>query len=96
MIHRCVVCDFSDARGLTRFALRSGEACFLCGTHALMAERSGVAYISPHALGEALRDRRSGDRRLAAQDELADSLARAFIAEKRERHDRRAFAMVLT
>jgi hypothetical protein len=56
----------------------------------MMAERAGVAYISPHALSEALRDRRLGDRRMTSQDELADGLARAFIAEKRERCDRRA------
>jgi hypothetical protein len=90
MIHSCIVCDFSDARGLTRFALPSGEACQLCGTHALMAQRSGVAYISSQALIEALRERRSADRRTGSQDELAHRLACAFITEKRERCDRRA------
>ncbi len=58
-----------------------------------MAERVGVSYISTHALKEALRDRRTSDRRAGHQDELAESLAVAFIAEKRERHDRRAATM---
>ncbi len=92
MSHRCIVCDLSDARALTRFTFRSGEHCFLCGTHALMAERAGVSYISTNALKEALRERRAGNRRSAHQDELAESLARAFNGEKRERSDRRALA----
>ena len=55
-----------------------------------MAERSGVSYISTHALREALRERRSNDRRHVTQDELAESLSIAFINERRERKDRRA------
>jgi hypothetical protein len=89
----CTVCGLSDARALTEIRLADGSRPTVCGTHALIAQRSpGLANVA--ALCAAAADRRDRTRRGKASDLSADSLSAqltdAFAGGRRKSVDRRA------
>jgi hypothetical protein len=88
---RCAVCGLEDARALVDVVLvrAGGVRVTLCGTHALVHQRTGERARSVHELCAFTRDRRERDRRARELDELAASLTAAFAGERRSR-DRRA------
>lgn len=81
----------SDARGLVGVALPDGTTLTLCGTHDLMHRRAGAPATSVAELRALLNDRRDSDRRAyrGEVDELAASLAAAFVRDRRGQ-DRRS------
>ena len=88
----CAVCGLSDARALTEIRLADGNRPTVCGTHALIAQRTpGLADLS--ALGREARDRRDRSRRGLAGDLSHDSLSAgltdAFAGGRRQSGDRR-------
>ena len=89
----CVVCGLSDARALTEIRLADGSRPTVCGTHALVAQRTpGLASVA--ALCEAAADRRDRHRRGKPGDLSADALSAglndAFAGGRRQAADRRA------
>jgi hypothetical protein len=89
----CAVCGLSDARALTEIRLADGSRPTVCGTHALIAQRTpGLSNVA--ALCEAAAERRDRHRRGKANDLSADSLSAqlsdAFAGGRRKSADRRA------
>ena len=86
----CVVCEMSDARGLSTTRLSTGEIVIVCGIHELMHKRSSKTAGTRAELRAMFRDRRrSYDRRSLQIDELGAQLSEAFSDEKRASNDRR-------
>jgi hypothetical protein len=90
---KCAVCEIDDARALVDVVLQGarGPRVTVCGTHALMHERTGSRAKSVDELRALVEDRRERVRRAHEIDELAASLTDAFSAERR-RKERRAQA----
>ncbi len=86
----CSVCGFADRRGLVEVTLKSGARFTLCGTHALMHERSTNVAATPEHARALLSERRSQARRHVYADELAEALSLAFTNDRRKASDRRA------
>lgn len=85
----CAVCKLSDARGLVVVRLgRDDRGVTLCGTHAVIYERSGARAKSVEELAAIVRDRRARVRRAREHDELASMLSDAFSGERRRRERR--------
>jgi hypothetical protein len=89
----CAVCGLTDARALTEIRLADGSRPTVCGTHALIANRTpGLADLS--ALCQAAMDRRDRSRRGTASDlshdALSAQLSDAFAGGRRKSADRRA------
>jgi hypothetical protein len=85
--HSCAVCGSSDSRTLSSTALASGALVIVCGSHAVAHARAGRSAGSVSELRAMLVERRAAnDRRdayVGETDELAQSLAAAFNAERR-------------
>ena len=78
------MCGLRDARLLTKVALEAGADATLCGSHALLHDRSGRTAKTPAELRATLGERRSYDRRATGEgDELAERLAAAFTRDRR-------------
>jgi hypothetical protein len=86
----CSVCGASDQRALVEVVLSDGGLATLCGSHALIYNRSGIEAPSARALRELLRDRRGRWERRQDGDELGLALTQAFSDERREADRRRA------
>jgi hypothetical protein len=80
---RCSVCGADDERALVEVTLAGGAPATLCGSHALMHERSGCAQRSISELRASLGERRARSDRRQEGDELGTALAAAFNSEKR-------------
>ncbi len=87
---RCSVCGARDERALVKVLLDGGATVTLCGSHALMHQRSGHGQRSVAELRASLSDRRGRDDRRHDGDELGAALAAAFGSEKRGAQRRRA------
>jgi hypothetical protein len=87
---RCAVCGSRDERALTQVSLVGGTAVTLCGSHALMHQRSGQGQSTVSELRASLSERRDRDDRRNDGDELGALLAAAFGREKRGAQRRRA------
>jgi len=79
----CVVCGESDARALLEVTLGSGASVILCGSHALIFQRSGSTATSLDALRRTLGERRGRRDRRQTRDELGEALASAFRTDNR-------------
>ncbi len=81
----CAVCAASDPRALVSVDLANEPFVTLCGSHELMHRRSGFVARTVTELRSAVGDRRGTDRRggPGEVDELAESLTRAFMRERR-------------
>jgi hypothetical protein len=86
----CCVCDSNDGRALVQVVLTSGRSVTLCGSHALMQQRSGCTAASEAELRAMLRDRRGRNERRGAVDELGAALTAAFSGERRGEQRRRS------
>jgi len=76
-----------DGRGLVDVVLPGGVPVMLCGSHALMHERTvrtaaTVAELRAR-VGERRGTRRRGGHEIGEVDELAESLSSAFAGERR-------------
>ncbi len=89
---RCVVCGHADQRALETTRLARGEIVVVCGTHALMHERSERKADSARELRAMLRERRESSRRQPIPDELGARLIEAFSrpSNRRASNDRRS------
>jgi hypothetical protein len=85
--HSCVVCGSSDSRTLSSTALASGAVVIVCGSHAVAHARATRSAGTVGELRAMLAERRGKKGRRDAlpleTDELAQSLASAFNAERR-------------
>jgi hypothetical protein len=80
---QCSVCGVDDGRALVDVRLRGGSPAILCGTHALMHERSGATARTASELRRKLGDRRDRADRRHEGDELGMRLVTAFNRERR-------------
>jgi hypothetical protein len=79
----CCVCGASDARILVEVTLDGGANATLCGSHALMHQRTGTKARSEAELKTALADRRGRRDRRQVGDELGAALTAAFQSARR-------------
>jgi hypothetical protein len=83
------VCGAADARALSEVALAGGTRVTLCGSHALMLQRSATPASTEGDLRRLLRDRRGRRDRRQDRDELGEALTAAFHGDRRS-DDRRS------
>jgi hypothetical protein len=79
----CSVCGAGDARALAEVLLTGGTRTTLCGSHALMLQRSATPASSEADLRRLLRDRRGRRDRREDRDELGEALSAAFQLDRR-------------
>jgi hypothetical protein len=84
----CCVCGNSDARALADVELE-GARTVLCGSHALMYQRSSTTSRSESELRALLRERRDRRDRRQDGDELGAALTAAFSNDRRGADRRR-------
>lgn len=88
----CAVCGTTDARVLVMSELQGGVGVTLCGSHAVMLNRTKEPCRTLNELRAALAERRGNARRAEGEgDELAERLAAAFTRDRR-RTERRGQA----
>jgi hypothetical protein len=79
----CCVCGNSDSRALAEIELAGTARVVLCGTHALMYQRSKTRPSTESELRALLRDRRGRRDRRHDGDELGAALTAAFGSDRR-------------